>query len=184
MTLCDNVRHLEGEMRTLMEATLKEGVEHGAYICEKDGKYVFGGVCKGDDCVVKLEDCKGGKIVGSFHTHPPTPTSAKGADIAFSVTDLISGYHTSDITQRRSLECVGSNYIVRCAEMPEDRKARKQALKLAEDFEDIAEYSTTPDFSSFTKEDIGEALFILYRKFRDEQAKILEPCEFSVWKKE
>jgi len=177
MTVCEDVKHLKGEMRALMEATLKEGVEHGVYICEKDGKYVFGETCKGKECAVKIRNCKGGEIVGAFHTHPLTYT--KEANIAFSTNDLLVAYHSSDIAERPVFECVGSKNVVRCIETPEDEETREKALRTTDNLV-TAMYLTFMRSILGMTEKVEEDLSALYQRLKDDQAEILKPCEFSV----
>jgi hypothetical protein len=56
----------------LIETTRRTGNEIGLMFCEdpdtKECK--IGDICTGNECTVRIDDCKNSKKIGSFHTHP------------------------------------------------------------------------------------------------------------------
>ncbi len=68
-TIQDNIID---KMKTILEQTKKDGIEHGFDLCSKDNDLVIRNICEGDKCHIKLvKKCEKGEILaGSYHTHP------------------------------------------------------------------------------------------------------------------
>lgn len=99
-------RETKDEMYNLIEMTQKTSKEHGAALCENNGKIVLSNHCVGSKCAITLKKfaksiCpKDTTKIGSFHTHPH-------GDYEPSQDDILSTLDQGD-----KLSCIGTGAYV------------------------------------------------------------------------
>jgi len=72
-TICNQIieSSVADKMKELLRRTRQTGHEYGFLLCKKDDVVYTSRVCTGAVCEIEIRDgCDGGKILGSFHTHP------------------------------------------------------------------------------------------------------------------
>jgi hypothetical protein len=189
MTVCEDVKKDLPQVKTLTELSAADLQERGFIICAKYGRYHAGPYCEGAYCGVVIKDCKDGRAVGSFHTHP---TLHYMADF-FSSADLdlasAAGYKFTCIGYRE-----GEKTKLRCTTIPEKPLPGESSAftrALSEAHYETVKYKNKKeafekDFSEgkLSREDFNrryEELVMEYSKIRDRLRSLeVEPCEVEL----
>lgn len=137
-------------MEGLIDATVRDGIEHAACICQMGEITRWDSRVKGSEAKIEIKACTRGETVGDFHTHP-----GLGTDILndFSASDLCeaiekAGLHglggrvtieEDGIKSVNHITCIRVNEAVEDATIEKPLRSLVRMAKLEDTMADLAE---------------------------------------------